>query len=722
MRINNNGSSLETNNSNAESVEFGIGDVSTIIDILRNRLYSNPIRTLTQEYLCNGRDSHRVAGNCDVPLKVTLPTRLEPNLKIRDYGTGLSPENVKNVFVLYGSSTKRKDNVQTGGFGIGAKSAWAYTDSFIVTSFYEGKSRTYIAHTGKNSNGTLELINETDCDEPNGVEVQIPVKESDIEQFIMAVYRCTYFWDVKPNLTGITKLEIPASWLESDKKTLHRKDNWFIVEKDDLIKRLFDAHNQDIYVLIDKIPYSINKFARECPEVTKLRDSIYAHAMNFVEVDNGVLEVSATRESISDKDGSKESVNEICKLAKQKLHTCIEEAFGKDFKDIPSYLKFYFSLRNTFNVTTIQKNFDFAFKKDGLSYKIVDGKITSTSFNGCIINRYSQKKQRSRSVLSVVNNAEIQVGEEKTKFVLMNDTPEKPVPEYLFKEKIKKIFSSEPDTVNVYTINNYTEEQQQKLKDHLGAIYVTDLPHDRMTQKQRKEVGKISLRYITRGAGRYGNRGRLEADSKVDVSLDEIAESDDKFISIPFSSDAMYDFDSAEFCENVEFLIKHGKFKIVKCSKKDYDALNTLDNVYEYSEVKDNLDDFVPVQDSIIENYVYRKASNSFEILRNHVPRIKCALINEYFRIKNLIPNQNDRVGASDIPDRILSLYPHFDKINGNIKRLSELEDEINTKYPLMKQLHYIGGYYGGNDRNRDISEFILYLNAKNDSLESKKK
>ena len=716
MKINSNGSTLDTNNKNSDSIEFGIGDVSTIIDILRNRLYANPIRTLTQEYLCNGRDSHRDAGNSDVPLKVTLPTRLEPNLKIRDYGTGLSPDRVKDVFVLYGSSTKRKDNVQTGGFGIGAKSAWAYTDSFIITSFYDGKSKTYIAHTGKNSNGMLELINETDSDEPNGVEVQIPVKESDIEQFVMAVYRCTYFWDVKPNLTGVTKLEIPASWLEKDKKVLHRKDNWFIVEKDDLIKRLFDAHNQDIYVLIDKIPYSINKFARECPEVLKLRDSVYAHSMNFIEVDNGVLEISATRESISDKEGSKEKVNEICKLAKQKLHSCIEDAFAEEFKDIPAYLKFYFSLKSTFNVDSIQKNFDFAFKKDGLSYKIVNGKITSTSFNGCIINKYSQKRQKSRSVLSVNNNVEINVGEEKTKFVLMNDTPEKPVPEYLFKEKIKKIFTDEADTVYVYTINNYTEEQRQKLKDHLGAVYVTDLPHDRMTQKQRRDVGKISLRYINRGTGRYGYRGRLEADSKVDVSLDEIASKDEQFISIPFSADAMYDFESQEFCENIEFLIKHGKFKVVKCSKRDYDALNTLDNVYEYSDVRGSIADYVAVEEKVIEDFVYRRASNSFEVLRNHAPRIKCPLINEYFAIKSLIPNQNNRA-QSDIPDRILALYPHFDKINTNVKKLGDLENDINTKYPLMKQLNYIVGHYGNNDRTRDVNEFVFYLNAKHDSV-----
>lgn len=720
MKISSNGSVLDTNNNNADSIEYGIGDVSTIIDILRNRLYSNPIRTLTQEYLCNGRDSHREAGKSDVPLRVTLPTKLDSVLKIRDFGVGLSPERVKDVFVLYGSSTKRKDNVQTGGFGIGAKSAWAYTDSFVIQSYFGGKCRTYIAHTGKNSNGTLELINEVDSNEPNGVEVQIPVKEADIDQFISAVYRCTYFWDAKPELKGITNIEIPASWLNADTKIVYKKENWFLLEKDDLSKRLFDSYNQDIYVLIDKIPYSINKFARECTWVEKLKVTAYAGFMNFIEVGNGVLEVSATRESISDKDGSKHSVNKVCEDACKLLHSCVEDQFNKDFKDISSYIRFYFSLKGTFNFALLPKTLDFNFKKNGCSYKLVDGKITSDVFTGCNIERYNLKKQKSRSILNRAGNASIFIGdgEEKSVFVLVNeDKNGRPVPEYVFKEKIKKLFANDQELKYVYTINNYTEIQKNSFKQHFESIDLSDIQVDRAQTYKKRETGTVSIRYIKPANG-YGYRhGRLESDSKEDVTLSSIEESGHKYISIPFSGSEEYDFSNSTFVENINFLINHGKYKIIKLSKRDYDAVNTLDNVVEYETAIENLSEYVEIDDKVIENYIFKQANNALEPLRRYIGQIKCPIISEYFQIKGQIPNENRNNNCPNISDRILALYPHFGKITGSVKKLAELEEKISSKYPLIKQLTYIvGGYYGSReDNNKNINEFVFYLNAKHE-------
>lgn len=721
MKISSNGSVVDTNNKDADNIDFGIGDVSTIIDILRNRLYANPIRTLTQEYLCNGRDSHREAGRENIPLRVTLPTKLDSVIKFRDFGTGLSPDRVKNVFVLYGSSTKRSDNVQTGGFGIGAKSAWAYTDSFIIQSYFDGKCRTYIAHTGKSSNGTLELIEEVDSSEPNGVEIQVPVKESDINDFVNAVYRCTYFWDVKPELKGVTNLEIPASWLDVNKKVLHRKDSWFVLEKDEWTKHLFNAYNHEIYVLIDKIPYSINKFSRECPEVDKLKSLAYSNFINFIEVGNGVLEVSATRESISDKDNSKTSVNEICKTASGHLSKYVEEQFAKDFKDIPEYINFYFKLKSTFNLALFGKNLDFSFKKNGFSYKFVDGKITSTDLDGCVIERYNIKRQKSRSVLNRSTNVGINVGEEKSVFILINeDNSGRPVPEYLFKEKIKKLFADE--TVKyVYTINHYTETQRNNFKDHFDAIYLSDIQIEKNnTYRVKRASGTVSVRHITNTNVHYGyRRGRIEAETKEDMTLETIENSGNKYISIPFSSSEDYDFDNPVFVENINFLITHGKYKIIKLSKRDYDAVNTLDNVFEYSEVSKELSEYVEIENSLIETYVLKQSTSSLEHLRPFINRIKCPKIAEYFTIKSQIPNQNNnnRNQNVNIPDRILALYPYFAKVSDSTKKLAELESEIAKKYPLMKQINYIvGGYYGSDvDKNTNMSEFIFYINAKNE-------
>lgn len=117
-----------------ESTSFGIGDEGMIIKYLTENTYSNPLKAMVQEIMSNGRDAHIETGLGDRPIVVKLPNGFYPTWEVRDFGPGLTPQRMKKVFTQYGSSTKRSDNSQSGGFGIGAKTPWAYTDTFTVTT------------------------------------------------------------------------------------------------------------------------------------------------------------------------------------------------------------------------------------------------------------------------------------------------------------------------------------------------------------------------------------------------------------------------------------------------------------------------------------------------------------------------------------------------------------------------------------------------------------
>ncbi len=303
MKIKKQDSTLITSEDNSPSLNFGIGDTGVIIDILRRRLYSHPLRTMIQEYICNGRDATREAGSSE-NLVVVFPTKLDPVFKVRDFGPGLSPERVRDVFVLYGASTKRSDNTQTGGFGIGAKSAWAYTDSFTITSFYGGKKSTYIAHLGKNSEGSLDLLDEEATTEPNGVEIAVSIQEKDIESAISSIYRCCYFWDKRPTFKGIVSIEIP-DWFTKNHPV---SGEGFSVDKERLpflvpgessekrIKKPLKArtsNSQNFWAVIDGIPYEVTK-ALKAPQREKLA-STYQFYLYF---STGELQINANREEI----------------------------------------------------------------------------------------------------------------------------------------------------------------------------------------------------------------------------------------------------------------------------------------------------------------------------------------------------------------------------------------------------------------------------------------
>ncbi len=168
------------------SAAFGISfkNQSHIMSILRDTLYTDKVMAVLREYSANAWDAHRSAGKTDVPIKVTLPTNMAPTLSIRDYGEGMSDEEVFRIYTQYGESTKRETNDAVGMLGIGSKSGFAYSDSFTVTSWHEGMKRLYVAVLDATDVGEIKRMAEEPCSpSESGVEIQLSVKTKDIWEF-----------------------------------------------------------------------------------------------------------------------------------------------------------------------------------------------------------------------------------------------------------------------------------------------------------------------------------------------------------------------------------------------------------------------------------------------------------------------------------------------------------------------------------------------------------
>lgn len=282
-----------------DRTDFRIGDASKIIHILRSSLYAHPVRTLVQEYLSNARDAMREAGRGDEPFEVSLPTVLSPVLKIRDFGVGLSADRVRMVFCAYGVSTKDADASMTGGFGLGAKSAWAYTDSFVVTSYLDGVKSTYVCHTGETFAGTMDLLAVEETAERNGTEVQIPLKSPlDHSRFVDAFYRATFFWPVRPNLLGVHADEIPTTYAQS--RSFAKGPGWTLFSSDPWISSLLvgtTTHPCHGVAVIDGIPYFLpgGIIHDDVGLTTLLKD----RAILCVDFGNDEIAVAASRESVT---------------------------------------------------------------------------------------------------------------------------------------------------------------------------------------------------------------------------------------------------------------------------------------------------------------------------------------------------------------------------------------------------------------------------------------
>lgn len=173
MIVNNNIQSTESvGEISQNSVTIDPKNINHIIQILSSNLYSNPIRSFLREIVSNAYDSHVEAGSNE-PIIITITDSV---IAIRDFGTGISPEKFRDIYLCIGSSTKRESNEYLGYFGIGRFSALACSNVVNVTNFYEGKKYCYVMLKDTNSL-RIDSIGVFDTDEKNGLEVRIPVQD-----------------------------------------------------------------------------------------------------------------------------------------------------------------------------------------------------------------------------------------------------------------------------------------------------------------------------------------------------------------------------------------------------------------------------------------------------------------------------------------------------------------------------------------------------------------
>ena len=183
--------------------DFKIKASAKAFSILSSGLYANKIRAIVRELSCNAVDSHVAAGKTDTPFDVHLPNQLEPWFSIRDYGTGLTHEQVTSIYTTYFESTKTDSNDYIGALGLGSKSPFSYTDNFTVTAIRDGKKGIYSAFINGNGVPSIAQMMTEDTDEPAGVEVKMSVNDNyDFSKFRDEARQVYTYFKLRPVVTG----------------------------------------------------------------------------------------------------------------------------------------------------------------------------------------------------------------------------------------------------------------------------------------------------------------------------------------------------------------------------------------------------------------------------------------------------------------------------------------------------------------------------------------
>lgn len=298
------------------SAEFGISmnDSAHLMTILRDTLYSDKVLAVIREYSANAWDSHRDSGKSELPISVTIPTEMDPTLSIRDFGNGMTQQEVFHLFSQYGASSKRTSDNSVGMLGIGSKSGFAYSDSFTITAWREGLKKTYVAVLDKSEKGLIQLLHEEPCGEETGIMIQLAVRPSDIEEFKTKAQTLFRYFQPRPTIN----LDIPE--LPTSQKTLK---SGVIYDTEDT-----EYSSQWVAVMgcisyrinLSQLTSSLGEHGEKIPEfLSKLSGALYFGI--------GEVQISASREELKYSDDTK-------KVLVERFNTLVDEYVTQTLAEI----------------------------------------------------------------------------------------------------------------------------------------------------------------------------------------------------------------------------------------------------------------------------------------------------------------------------------------------------------------------------------------------------
>jgi hypothetical protein len=165
------------------------------------------------------------------------------------------------------------------------KAAFAYTDKFTVVSWQNGIRKTYIAYIDETQVGKIALVDTSEDNEPNGIEIQVPVKPSDFYTFKAEAESLLPFFVPQPKLIGGT-----LNPRQYDIKDITEDGVSFGIN--------VDTRSEEVHVIMGGIPYKVLRNSITNDYHSDL-DLILMFSLSLdVYVNIGDLDIAANRESL----------------------------------------------------------------------------------------------------------------------------------------------------------------------------------------------------------------------------------------------------------------------------------------------------------------------------------------------------------------------------------------------------------------------------------------
>lgn len=391
-----------------EVADFKIDMNPKAFQVLSDTIYTDKIGSIVRELSCNAFDAHVDSGQRDVPFEIHLPDSFEPHFSIRDFGKGISPEDIKQIYTSYFSSTKDNDNDAIGAFGLGSKTPFSYTDAFTVISIHKGVKCMYNVHKSAGMPRCVAYGKPEPTDEPDGLEVNVAVESQDCSSFADAVKRQLKFFPVKPTITnGNIDWPTYTPILEVKGFTLYEIDDVSGRPRYYGLGRREKSVLAGLFLKQGPVAYPVNfdTLGQVMKAMDLKQSSFYQYlseAMNhtfnkgiIIDMPIGTVEVTASREGISYKDITVKNIvtrfEQIAKVIAKEVEQRLDQAYDEgvlNFTNVMGGLDSYFT--SSLKASDLKDRYKrFMFKSVYSSSRVLPRlKVDAKKFDGVTYRKY----------------------------------------------------------------------------------------------------------------------------------------------------------------------------------------------------------------------------------------------------------------------------------------------------------------------------------------------
>jgi hypothetical protein len=476
---------------------------------------------------------------------------------VRDFGGGLSKEDVFGLYSKYGKSTKRESNNYIGAFGIGKFAPLSYGDNFTCVSYNDGLKISYNIFVNDDDDTKIVELHREPSNEPSGLCIEVAVAESDVDDFRKIIKNFFEFFSDKemPKFIGDD-----GTFVRNRDKLLESKtDSWFFVS-DDRDNSYYYRDNGSSHVIMGRVAYPLNAQSIQVANFVESdsKQKIITNLLNqsnfYLRLPLGAVKLHHSRESLEYNKATQQKIvgamlkacEEVQEIAKEKL---------ADSEDLFEAKSNYARIVNSmpYNMRSIFEN---AFKWNGIKINSAVFHREHKMYDDLILTQTTRDKDSSaRNGFKVRSNKVTRIHCDDETIFLYQDIESS----HGNNLRARTIFNENDKLNTIFFINPLNKSAKNYIKDEWNFNLI-DKKHIRYTSKVVKE--KIQYNGVRKSNG-----------SRANIPLFEMVQDRPSYRNIDYWKNVKEDIDKIQDDTDgaIDGKLVYVKIKNYKIDSDDYD-------------------------------------------------------------------------------------------------------------------------------------------------------